>query len=202
MPDRCFRMLVYGPSGSGKTNHLLDMIYRFLYFDKIYLYVKNLQESKYQHLIDLFEPISQEAGYPIIEARNYKIIALDKMPCDNQKLVIFSIQEQRMMLKLGIILIIPEIKTAVVSIYPRAIMVLIKQSDWTAHIIVSLIFLLAMSKIWSVEGLGSINLTIREPHRNHMIFSMLISPKNVLLRILMKRSNSLTYIYISYSNGY
>ena len=89
MPDRCFTMLVCGPSGSGETN-LLDMIYRLLYFDKIYLYAKNLQQSKYQHLIDLFEPISEEAGYPIIEASNDKIIPLDKMPCDNQKLVIFD----------------------------------------------------------------------------------------------------------------
>ena len=47
MPDRCFRMLVCGPSGSGKTNLLLDMIYRLLYFDKLYLYAKNLQQSKY-----------------------------------------------------------------------------------------------------------------------------------------------------------
>ena len=68
MPDRCFRMLVCGPSGSGKTNILLDMIYGLLYFDKIYLYAKNLQQSKYQHLIDLLEPISEEADYLIIEA--------------------------------------------------------------------------------------------------------------------------------------
>ena len=52
MPGRCFRMLVCGPSGLGKSNLLLDMIYRLLYFDKIYLYAKNLQQSKYQHLID------------------------------------------------------------------------------------------------------------------------------------------------------
>ena len=90
MPDRYSRMLVCGPSGSGKTNLLLDMIYRLLYFDKIYLYAKNLQESKYQHLIDLCEPISEEAGYRIIEASNDKIIPLDKMPRDNQKLVIFD----------------------------------------------------------------------------------------------------------------
>ena len=92
MPDRCqFRMLLCGPSGSGKTNLLLDMIYRLLlqYFNKIYLYTKNLQQSKYQHLIDLFEPISEEAGYPIVEASKDKIIPLDKMPWDNQKLVIF-----------------------------------------------------------------------------------------------------------------
>ena len=38
MPDRCFRMLLAAPSGGGKTNLLLDMIYRLLYFDKIYLY--------------------------------------------------------------------------------------------------------------------------------------------------------------------
>ena len=88
MPDRCFTMLVCSPSGSGETN-LLDMIYRLLYFDKIYLYAKNLQQSKYEHLLDLFEPISEEAGYPIIEASNDKIIH-NWMPCDNQKLVIFD----------------------------------------------------------------------------------------------------------------
>ena len=37
MPDRCFRMLMVTPSGSGKTNLLLDLIYRLLYYDKIYV---------------------------------------------------------------------------------------------------------------------------------------------------------------------
>ena len=73
-------MLVVGPSGLGKTNLLLDMIYRLLFFDKIYLYAKNLQQNKYQHLVNLFGPISEEAGYPIIEATNDKIIPPYKMP--------------------------------------------------------------------------------------------------------------------------
>ena len=90
MPDRCLRMLVCGLSGSGKTILLLDMICRLLYYDKIYLYAKNLQQSKYQHPTKLFEPISKEACYPVIEASNDKIISLDTMPCDNQKLVIFD----------------------------------------------------------------------------------------------------------------
>ena len=42
MPDRCFRMLIVAPSGSGKTYLLLDLIYRLLYYDKIYLFVRNL----------------------------------------------------------------------------------------------------------------------------------------------------------------
>ena len=88
-PDRCFRMLVCGPSGSGKTN-LLDMIHRLLFFDKIYLYAGNFQQSRYQQLINLFDPISKEAGYPVIEATNDKIIPLDTMPCGNQNLVIFD----------------------------------------------------------------------------------------------------------------
>ena len=75
MPDRRFRMLLCGPSRSGKlTNLLLDMIYRLLYFHKLYLYAKHLPQKKYQHLKDLFEPISEEAGYPIIEASNDKLI--------------------------------------------------------------------------------------------------------------------------------
>ena len=90
MPDRCFRMLICAPSGGGKTNLLLDMIYRLVYYDKIYLYAKNLQQNKYQHLIKLFEPISEEIGYPIIETSNNKIIPLSELSDDNQKLVIFD----------------------------------------------------------------------------------------------------------------
>ena len=62
MPDRSFRMLVCGPSGSGKTNTLIHMICNLLYFDKIYLYAKNLEQSKYQNLMDMFQPISNEVG--------------------------------------------------------------------------------------------------------------------------------------------
>jgi len=46
MPHQCFRMLICGPSGSGKTNTLMHMIYNLLYFDKVYLYAKNLEQSK------------------------------------------------------------------------------------------------------------------------------------------------------------
>ena len=90
MPDRCFRMLLMGPSSSGKTNLLLDMIYRLLDFDKIYLYAKNLQQSKYQNLLKKFEPISKQVGYDIIEASNDQITPLSEMPDENKKLVIFD----------------------------------------------------------------------------------------------------------------
>lgn len=47
MPDICFRMLLCAPSGEGKTNLLLDMIFRWLYYDKIYLLAENFQQNKY-----------------------------------------------------------------------------------------------------------------------------------------------------------
>ena len=91
MPDRCFRMLICAPSGSGKTNLLLHMIMKpLLYFDKIYLYAKNLQQAKYQHLLKIFEPFSKKYGYDIIEASNDEIIPLSEMNDENQKLVIFD----------------------------------------------------------------------------------------------------------------
>ena len=92
MPDRLFRMLICAPSGSGKTNLLLNMIMRpLLFYDKIYLYAKNLHQDKYQHLLKEFEPFSKKFGYNIIEASNGDIIPLDEMDDDGfQKIIIFD----------------------------------------------------------------------------------------------------------------
>ena len=91
MPDRCFRMLICAPSGSGKTNLLLNMVLKpLLFYDKIYLYAKYLEQNKYQHLLKIFIPFSEKYGYNIIEASNGDIIPLNEIPDGNQKLVIFD----------------------------------------------------------------------------------------------------------------
>ena len=90
MPNKCFCMLICRPSGSGKTNTLLHMIYELLFFDKIYLYAKNLEQSKYRNLINKFQPISEQVGYNIIEANNDKIIPVNNLNSESQKLVIFD----------------------------------------------------------------------------------------------------------------
>ena len=47
-----YRLLIIGPSGSGKTNAQLNLIQKDNnIIDKIYLYAKDLEESKYQLLI-------------------------------------------------------------------------------------------------------------------------------------------------------
>ena len=48
-----YRTLVTGPSGIGKTNALLNLIQQDNnIIDKIYLYTKDLEEPKYQLLIE------------------------------------------------------------------------------------------------------------------------------------------------------
>ena len=51
--DWSYRKLIIGPSGSGKTNYLLNFIQKDNnIIGKIYLYVKDLQEPKYELLIN------------------------------------------------------------------------------------------------------------------------------------------------------
>ena len=51
--DWPYRKLIIGPSGSGKTIYLLSSIQNNNnIIDKIYLYAKDLEEPKYQLLID------------------------------------------------------------------------------------------------------------------------------------------------------
>ena len=90
MPSNTFRMLMCGPSGCGKTNTLMHVLYNLLYFDRIYLFSKNLEQPKYRKLLETIEPISEEVGYDIIEASNDEIIPLDQLDNDNQKIVIFD----------------------------------------------------------------------------------------------------------------
>ena len=49
IPDHPYRILIIGGSGSGKTNMLLNLINEQRDIDKIYLYAKDLSESKYEH---------------------------------------------------------------------------------------------------------------------------------------------------------
>ena len=90
MPSDTFRMLICGPSGCGKTNVLMHMLYNLLYYDKIYLFSKNLEQPKYRQLLETFRPISEEVGYDVIEESNGDVVPLESLDNDNQKIVIFD----------------------------------------------------------------------------------------------------------------
>ena len=78
MPNDTFRMLICGNSGSGKTNLLFHMLIEpLIYYDKIYLYAKNLEQEKYQNLMNEMNEVSnEEAGYKIMEVSNDEILPI------------------------------------------------------------------------------------------------------------------------------
>ena len=55
IPDHPYRILIIGGFGSRKTNTLLNLINEQRDIDKIYLYAKDLSESKHEHLINNLE---------------------------------------------------------------------------------------------------------------------------------------------------
>lgn len=87
MPYDTFRMLISGPSGCGKTNTLLHVLVSpLLYYDNIYLYSNNLQQGAYQDLCELFDNLSEEVGYPILQAEDNisEIVPLEYLDPDSQ----------------------------------------------------------------------------------------------------------------------
>ena len=92
MPNNAFRMLICGNSGSGKTNLLYHMLIKpLLYYDEIHLYTKNLDQEKYQKLMNKLNEINRNVGYDIMTVSNDKIIPISDMDYeDSQKLVIFD----------------------------------------------------------------------------------------------------------------
>ena len=94
MPNDTFRMLICGNSGSGKTNLLYHMLIQpLLYYDEIHLYAKNLEQEKYQNLINEMNELSRKVSYDydIMTVSNDKIIPINDLDYDDyQKLVIFD----------------------------------------------------------------------------------------------------------------
>ena len=93
MPNDTFRMLICGNSGSGKTNLLYHMLIEpLLYYDKIYLYAKNLEQEKYQNLMkEMNEASNEEAGYDVMKVSNDAVIPINHLNYeDNQQPIIFD----------------------------------------------------------------------------------------------------------------
>lgn len=70
-----FRILIIGPSGSGKTNLLLNIINEREDIDKIYLFARDLNEHKYELLINT----RKKAGISHYNDENAFIESFDSM---------------------------------------------------------------------------------------------------------------------------
>ena len=72
MPSKSFRMLICGPSGSGKTNALVHILLKpLIYYDKIYLYAKHINQEKYQPLANELNKLAKKNKFPVKEIYEY-----------------------------------------------------------------------------------------------------------------------------------
>ena len=87
-----FGMLICGNSGSGKTNLLYHMLMKpLLYYDRIHLYAKNLEQQKYKDMLQTLTDISNSVGYNVLVCSNDDIIPVEELKDeDAQKIVIFD----------------------------------------------------------------------------------------------------------------
>ena len=60
VPDHPHRIMIVGGSGSGKTNSLMNLLSKHADIDKIYLYVRDPYEEKYDYLIKKRESVGQK----------------------------------------------------------------------------------------------------------------------------------------------
>ena len=94
MPSKSFRMLICGPSGSGKTNALVHMLLKpLIYYDKVYLYAKNIDQEKYQLLSNELNKVAKKNKFTIdkiYEYSNDEIKDVDELENKLQKVVIFD----------------------------------------------------------------------------------------------------------------
>ena len=94
MPSKRFRMLICGPSGSGKTNALVHMLLRpLMYYDKVYLYAKNIDQEKYKLLSNELNKVAKKNKFSfdkIYKYSNNEIKDVDELENKLQKVVIFD----------------------------------------------------------------------------------------------------------------
>lgn len=68
-PQWPFRLVIIGPSGKGKTNFMIDLIMKHLWYEKIYILAKDLEEDLYVFLKDFFKKCKEKLGSEAVEAQ-------------------------------------------------------------------------------------------------------------------------------------
>lgn len=92
LPQFPFNMLIIGPTGCGKGVLLLNLILKFITFDKLYLYSKHIDQPQVQMLISFFNKIKEQTSEDILYVSNdiEDVVSVDDVDSSLQNLIIFD----------------------------------------------------------------------------------------------------------------
>jgi len=98
VPQWPFRLLICGQTGCGKTNLLLNLLFNYLYYNRLYVYAKDLSESSYMFLQEFFDDVHRklEEDYEITEqivtfsSNKADIVDVDNLDKEYQNLIVFD----------------------------------------------------------------------------------------------------------------
>lgn len=90
-----FNAIMCAPTGSGKTNTLLNMIFEYLYYDKLYLYANNAEQDVYVNLKKHFDSAAELRDWDPSELYHFgsslkEVVPVDEMDRNKVNLVIFD----------------------------------------------------------------------------------------------------------------
>lgn len=90
-PNIPTNILICGSTGSGKTNLLLNLIYDLLYFDSLYVCAKDLNEEKYQELLQVCEAANKVSPFCFKFYNNSdEMVDINAIDETKQNLIIFD----------------------------------------------------------------------------------------------------------------
>ena len=92
LPQFPFNLCISGPTGCGKGVLLLNLILKFIHFDRLYLATKHIDQPQVQMLVKFFEKIEEKCDEQILFVTNdlNEVQEVDEYDGRLQNLVVFD----------------------------------------------------------------------------------------------------------------
>jgi len=92
LPIHPYNMIINGGTNTGKTNLVMNIIYKFATFDKLWFYSKHLHQPKMVMLKEFFDKVEEKTEQQLLHTGSTieEIVPVDDLDSSIQNLVVFD----------------------------------------------------------------------------------------------------------------